>query len=208
VIGHEIGHVTARHGVNQMSKQMLAMVSVEVAAVLADVDDGWAGVAALGMGLVFLKHGRDDERQADELGLRYSQRVGFDLRESPQVFDLLDRVSQVEGVGRLPNWLATHPDPGSRRVRVQEKVAALEASGTSFEGTRIGRDAYVERLDGMVFGENPKTVKVVRLQKAMTLEEFARTYPSTVDLATLALINHVAPGARLEADTLVKRVVE
>lgn len=208
VIGHEIGHVTARHGVNQMSKQMLAMVSVEVAAVLADVDDGWAGVAVLGMGLVFLKHGRDDERQADELGLRYSQRVGFDLRESSQVFGLLDRVSKVEGVGRLPNWLATHPDPGARRVRIQEKVAALQASGTSFEGTRVGRDAYVERLDGVVFGEDPRMVKVIRLDKAMTLKEFARAYPSTVDLATLALINHVAPGARLEADTLVKQVVE
>lgn len=356
VIGHEIGHVTARHGVNQMSKQILAMAGVGIAAVVAGVDEEWAGVAALGMGLLFLKHGRDDERQADELGLRYSQRVGFDLRESSQVFDLLDRVSQVEGAGRLPNWLATHPDPGARRVRVQEKVAALEASGTSFEGARIERDGYIARLDGMIFGENPregffregeflhpdlrfrfrfphgwktenekafvtavspeadalvqitlaeqktpeaaanaffeedgvtrekswkkeihglpaswsrweattddgnlegtvafisyqgnvfqilalakadewdgyeddvesaiesfsrlndgeaqkvqpKTVKVVRLSKAMTLEEFAKAYPSTVDLKTLALINHVEPGTRLEANTLVKRVV-
>jgi predicted Zn-dependent protease len=357
VIGHEIGHVTARHGVNQMSKQMLAVAGLEVASILSETAYDWAGVAALGMGLIFLKHGRDDERQADELGLRYSQRTGFDLRESSQVFDLLDRASQVEGVGRLPNWLSTHPDPGARRNRVQEKVASLEASGTSFEGTKIERDGYIARLDGMVFGENPregyfregeflhpdlrfrfqfpdgwetanekasvsakspaedamvqislaeqstpdtaaaaffeedgvtrekswkkevhglpaswnrweattddgsnyrgtiafvsyqgnvfqilamaqaddwdgyeddletaiasftrlndgeaqkvqpKTLKVVRLKKAMTLEEFAKAYPSTVDLATLALINHVELGARLEANTLVKRVV-
>ncbi|HYO16314.1 MAG TPA: M48 family metalloprotease [Thermoanaerobaculia bacterium] len=156
VMGHEIGHVTARHGVNQMSKQMLAMAGLGVAALLSSEMDDLAGVAALGLSLVFLKYSRDDERQADELGLRYTERASFDLREGPKVFDLLDRASRVEGVGRLPNWLSTHPDPGARRSRLQEKVAALEASGTRFEGAAVNRDSYVQLLDGMTFGENPR----------------------------------------------------
>lgn len=156
VIGHEIGHVTARHGVNQMSKQMLAMAGVGVLAILSPEMEDLAGAAFLGLSVLFLKYSRDDERQADDLGLRYSQRAGFDLREGPEVFDLLDRASKVEGVGRLPNWLSTHPDPGARRNRIQEKVASLEAGGTSFEGTAINRDPYLQLLDGMTFGENPR----------------------------------------------------
>jgi predicted Zn-dependent protease len=156
VIGHEIGHVTARHGVNQMSKQMLLMAGLGAAALLSSEADEWAGVAAAGLSVLFLKYSRDDERQADDLGLRYTERASFDLREGPQVFDLLDRASRVEGVGRLPNWLSTHPDPGARRNRIQEKVAALEASGTRFESATVNRDSYVQLLDGMTFGENPR----------------------------------------------------
>ena len=156
VIGHEIGHVTARHGVNQMSKQMLLMAGLGAAALFSSEAEDWAGVAALGLSVLFLKYSRDDERQADDLGLRYTERASFDLREGPRVFDLLDRASRVEGVGRLPNWLSTHPDPGARRNRIQEKVAALEASGTRFERATVNRDSYVRLLNGMTFGENPR----------------------------------------------------
>lgn len=156
VMGHEAGHVTARHGVNQMSKQLLLMAGLGAAALLSSTVEEWADVAIAGLGILFLKYSRDDERQADDLGLRYSQRAGYDLREGPQVFDLLDRASRVEGVGRLPNWLSTHPDPGARRNRLQEKVASLESSGTRFEGATVNRDSYVQLLDGMTFGENPR----------------------------------------------------
>lgn len=156
VMGHEAGHVTARHGVNQMSKQLLLMAGLGAAALFSSRVEEWSGVAAAGLSVLFLKYSRDDERQADDLGLRYSQREGYDLREGPKVFDLLDRVSQVEGAGRLPDWLATHPDPGARRNRLQEKVAALEASGTRFEGTTINQDPYLRLLDGMTFGVNPR----------------------------------------------------
>jgi predicted Zn-dependent protease len=156
VMGHEIGHVTARHGVNQMSKQMLAMAGLGLAVLLSDEAEDWAGVAAIGMSLLFLSYSRNDESQADQLGLRYAQNAGFDLRESPELFRLLDRAEKVEGAGRLPHWLSTHPDPGSRRHRLEEKIAEMQQAGTSFEGTTVNRDAYVARLDGMVFGENPR----------------------------------------------------
>ncbi|HEX4962779.1 MAG TPA: M48 family metalloprotease [Thermoanaerobaculia bacterium] len=162
VMGHEIGHVTARHSVSQMSKKRLAAASIGVALILADSKEALAlaGVAALGMGLVFLSYSRSDESQADQLGLRYAQRAGYDLRESPEVFRLLDRVAQndarIEGTGRLPRWLSTHPDPGSRRERLEQKVAEMEKGGTHFDGTTVNRDVYLSKIDGMRFGDNPR----------------------------------------------------
>ena len=153
VIGHEVGHVTARHGVNQMSKGILASIGLGVASILDEDIARWAFAGHVGLSLLFLHHGRDDERQADDLGLRYAVRAGYDPREMAELFGVLDAVSQVEGVGRLPSWLATHPDPGARRKRVEEKVAALEGD---FSNAKIERDAYLERLDGMVFGDDPR----------------------------------------------------
>ncbi len=154
VLGHEAGHVTARHGVNQMSKQILAAVGLGVASVLLDPEDQWAAFAGeLGLGLFFLKHSRDDERQADDLGLRYALATGYDPREVPKVFEVLEGVAKVEGVGGLPSWLSTHPDPGARRQRLADEVAALNAD---FANATVNRDAYLAHLDGLVFGENPR----------------------------------------------------
>jgi predicted Zn-dependent protease len=152
-IGHEVGHVTARHGVNQMSKQILASVGLGVAAVLNEDIAAWAFAGEIGLSLLFLHYSRDDERQADDLGLRYAVRSGYDPNQMPELFRTLDAVSKVEGAGSLPNWLSTHPDPGSRRKRIEDQVAQLEGD---FSGAKVERDSYLERLDGMVFGDDPR----------------------------------------------------
>ena len=88
------------------------------------------GLAEAGLSLLFLKYGRDDERQADDLGLRYIDRVGYDPRPMADVFTTLERVSAAESKGRVPGWLSTHPDPGDRRTRIGQQIAALtEAAG-------------------------------------------------------------------------------
>ncbi|MFP5289157.1 MAG: M48 family metalloprotease, partial [Thermoanaerobaculia bacterium] len=137
----------------QMSKQILASVGLGVASILDEDIAKWAFAGHVGLGLLFLHHGRDDERQADDLGLRYAMRAGYDPREMAELFGVLDAVSQVEGAGRLPSWLATHPDPGARRKRVEEQVAKMQISEA---GARVERDSYLERLDGMVFGDDPR----------------------------------------------------
>jgi predicted Zn-dependent protease len=153
VLGHEAGHVTARHGVNQMSKQILASVGLGVAVIVNPDLEDWAVLGEVGLSLAFLKYSRDDERQADDLGLRYAVRTGYDPHQMPEVFRVLDAVSKVEGVGRLPNWLSTHPDPGVRAKRIEDEVAALEGD---FSDAKVERDSYLARLDGMVFGDNPR----------------------------------------------------
>lgn len=153
VVGHEIGHVTARHGVNQASKQMLAMIGLGAVALLDEDLADWAGVASIGLGLMFLKYSRDDERQADDLGLRYMTRAGYDPREMPGVFTVLQGVQTIEGGGRLPSWLSTHPDPGARHDRLQKAVAELPGD---YSTATVNREGYLSHLDGLVFGDNPR----------------------------------------------------
>src|SRR5690349_11972491 len=153
VVGHEIGHVTARHSASQMSKQQLAQIGLAVGSIASPEFGRYADVASAGLGVLFLKFSRDDESQADHLGLRYMRRAAYDPREMPHVFEMLTRVSQAQAGGRVPEWLATHPDPENRRGRIEEEIAALPRD--SF-GAMVNRDSYLQRLDGLVFGANPR----------------------------------------------------
>jgi predicted Zn-dependent protease len=153
VVGHEIGHVTARHSVSQMSKQQLAQLGLAIGTIASPEFERYAGLATAGLGVLFLKYSRDDESQADELGLRYMRRANYDAREMPHVFEMLTRVSQAQGGGRVPEWLATHPDPENRRGRIEQEIAA---GPQDFTGTAVNRDTYLRRLDGMVFGDDPR----------------------------------------------------
>jgi predicted Zn-dependent protease len=153
VMGHEIGHVTARHSVTQMSRQQLAQLGLVVGTVLKPELQRYAGLAAQGLGLLFLKYSRDDESQADALGLRYMRRAGYDARQMPDVFSLLDRVSKAGGGDRIPDWLSTHPNPVNRRQTIERDIAALPADSL---GTIVNRDGYLRQIDGIVFGNDPR----------------------------------------------------
>jgi len=153
VIGHEIGHVTGRHGVERMSRAQLAGLGLGIGAAVEPGLARYAGLAQTGMQLMFLKYGRDDERQADSLGLRYMTRKGYDPRQLVEVFDVLERVSAASGAGRIPGWLSTHPAPENRR---QLTEAALADYRPGVAADRVNADAYLDTIDGMVFGDDPR----------------------------------------------------
>src|SRR5690606_12235747 len=156
VLGHEIGHVTARHSVEQLSRQQLAQLGLGIGAILRPDLAGVIDLAGTGLGLLFLKYGRDDERQSDELGVRYMTRANYDPRVAPQVFVMLERASAIEGAGRVPEWLSTHPDPGNRAQHLTQLVADLEAQGTDLSRYAVNAEQYVQRLDGLTFGATPR----------------------------------------------------
>jgi len=151
VLGHEIGHVTARHSAEQISRAQVAQIGLVAGTVFVPEFTPYANLAGSGLGLLFLKFGRDDERQSDDLGFRYMTRAGYDPTQMVEVFEMLGRVSASAGGSGIPSWMSTHPDPGERRERMQR---ALAESGTS--GGTIGQDRYMEMIDGLVFGENPR----------------------------------------------------
>ncbi len=153
VMGHEIGHVTAKHSVEQMSRAQLAQLGVGVAMVASEEFRKYSGLAELGLGILFLKFSRDDESQSDDLGMRYLLRTGYDPHEAPRVFDMLDRHGQVQGQARLPEWQATHPSPDRRAARLTDLIQTLPPEQQT--GT-IARDAYLNRLRGMTFGKDPR----------------------------------------------------
>ncbi len=153
VMGHEIGHVTARHSVEQMSRAQLAQLGVGIAMVASEEFRQYSQFAELGLGVLFLKFSRDDERQADGLGMRYLLRASYDPHEAPKVFEMLERHGQVQGQARLPEWQATHPSPDRRVANLEEKISRLPPEQQ--EGT-VKRNEYLRRLEGMTFGKDPR----------------------------------------------------
>ncbi|HXE83840.1 MAG TPA: M48 family metalloprotease [Gemmatimonadales bacterium] len=152
VVGHEIGHVTARHTAAEMSKEQVATLGLVVGSIASKQVAQYAGVAQQALGVLFLKFSRDNENQADELGVRYSSRANFDSREMVNVMKVLDRLSATEG-GRLPEWLSTHPNPGNRVEHISSLISKLQ---TDFAGATINREGYERKLDGIMFGANPR----------------------------------------------------
>jgi len=153
VMGHELGHVTARHGAQQATQQQLAQVGLLAGTILVPKFQDFAGLAQAGLGLMFLSFSRADETQADELGLRYMYRLGYDPREMPKVFAMLESVSQAAGGDRLPQWLSTHPNPENRLQHIDALIAQLPQD---FSGRLIRHNEYIQRLDGMTYGMNPR----------------------------------------------------
>jgi predicted Zn-dependent protease len=152
VLGHEIGHVTARHSVTQMTNAQIAQIGLGVGMILAPELQQYAGLANASMQLLFLKFGRDDERQADELGVRYMGRVGYDPAQLSGVMAMLGQVTSEAG-GGPPEWLSTHPNPANREQAILEMAAETEVA---LDPAMVRREGYIPRLDGMTFGENPR----------------------------------------------------
>jgi predicted Zn-dependent protease len=154
VLGHEIGHITARHSVNQMSKAQLAQLSLGLGSVFVPELGGIGGqVAGASLQLLFLKYGRDDERQSDELGFRYALDAGYDVREMDDVFASLQRIGEQQGSSPVPSWASTHPAPGERIENIGAMIAAVDQP---LENLNTGHGAYLRRVDGLVYGENPR----------------------------------------------------
>jgi predicted Zn-dependent protease len=153
VVGHEIGHVTARHTAAEMSKQQLAGLGLAVGSMASSQVAKYAGAASQALGVLFLKFSRDNESQADQLGLRYMGRGNYDPRQMSEVMRMLEQLSAAEGGGRLPEWQATHPSPENRLQRIETQIATLPQN---FASTIVNRDPYERLLDGLVFGINPR----------------------------------------------------
>jgi predicted Zn-dependent protease len=153
VVGHEIGHVTARHSVEQISKQQVAQLGLGIGSILSPRIAQLSGIASQGLGLLFLKYSRDDESQADALGFKYALAQNYDVREMANVFVTLDRESQLAGAGKTPEWLETHPDPGNRVQAVQARLDTLSKPLTN---TIVNRDEYLQHIQGLVYGEDPR----------------------------------------------------
>ena len=154
VIGHEIGHVTARHSVQQMSQQQLAQVALGVGSILSPTVAQIGGAASQGLGLLFLKYGRDDERQADDLGFRYALTQGYDVRYMDDVFRSLQRLGEASKQSPLPTWLATHPGEAERIQSIDAKLAQLQPS--QLANAKVNAQQYLQRVNGLVYGANPR----------------------------------------------------
>ena len=148
VLGHEIGHVTARHAAQAYTRQAQAGIGLAILSIFVPATAPFADLSSAGLSVLFLRHGREAELEADRLGVEYGSSAGYDPAGVPRFLATLARVDALSERG-VPNWLATHPDPGSRATRA-EPVASKFVSDAA---KARNRDHYLERINGMVFGD-------------------------------------------------------
>ncbi len=153
VLGHEIGHVTARHGSQQYSRSAGAGLGVLLGSIFVPAIRPFGQLAESSLSVLFLKYGRDDELQADRLGVRYASRAGWDPSGIPAMLTTLGRLDEATDNKGVPNWLSTHPAPEDRVQRVQSAIHEA-----SIATTRAGTDRteYLRRIDGLIYGDNPE----------------------------------------------------
>lgn len=119
VLGHEVGHVTARHTNDRMVQATGAQI-LAGAAGAATKNDRVAQLAANAGSIVVLGYSREQEREADYLGMRYMSRIGYDPAAAIKVMEILNRAS---GDRSQPQWLQTHPYPEDRIERIKGHLA-------------------------------------------------------------------------------------
>ncbi len=153
VLGHEIGHITARHSARQYSSQILMQGALLLGVVVSNDFAQYADVASQGLGLLMLKFGRDHETQSDQLGVEYSTKIGYDAREMANFFNTIRRLSG-DG-GSVPTFLSTHPDPADRNQKVFQLANKWQQKQPSAQ-FKVNRDSYLRMIDGLVYGEDPR----------------------------------------------------
>src|SRR5688572_6374106 len=181
VLGHEIGHVTARHAAQSYTRHAQASIGLTILSIFVPSTAPFTELGAAGLGVLFLRHGREAELEADRLGVEYGSSAGYDPAGVPRFLATLARVSALSERG-VPNWLSTHPDPGSRVVKA-EPVAGKFVSDAA---KTVNRDQYLERIRGLVFGDRVEDGIVRGNEFLHPMLRLAVTFPEGWELTNTA----------------------
>lgn len=154
VLGHEIGHITARHSAKQYSKQMAAQVLLIGGMIASEKFRQYGNLAMQGAGLLFLKFSRDAESESDKLGVEYSTAIGYDAHEMANFFNTISRLSAASGQS-IPDFLSTHPNPDNRFVKVNQMADDIQKN-LNKASLKVERDPYLRMIDGLIYGEDPR----------------------------------------------------
>jgi predicted Zn-dependent protease len=131
VLAHEIAHIAGRHAADQMTKQLVANGLLGLLGAMLGNDPGGARTAQMGAQVLangyLLKFSRDDEREADRMGVRIMQRAGWDPRGMPELIETLRR-AQGRDPGSVEVFLSSHPAP-SERAQVLRRAIGNRAGG-------------------------------------------------------------------------------
>ena len=155
VLGHEIGHVAYRHSVAQQRNAILAQLGIIAGIIINPELARFADMASTGLQLLMLKYSRDAEREADQLGVEYSSKIGYDAKQMALFFKTLERQSTGTEAAELPEFLSTHPNPADRYVTVNQ-LAEDWKKKLNLTNPIVNRNSYLRRIEGMVYGEDPR----------------------------------------------------
>ena len=156
VLGHEIGHVLGRHSSRQAFEAQRNQLGLIGAAVLGgvlgggNVAEGVLNYGGAGLQLLQLKNSRGAEREADQAGVAYTEFAGYDATQAARFFVALQRLGAESGQS-IPNFLSTHPDPGERAQTIPQLAAQYDP-----QGTEVDAPEYLQQIEGIVVGEDPR----------------------------------------------------
>lgn len=150
VLGHEMGHVAARHSVKRLSGTILLSVGLLLGSALSKDIAKLAGLASIGMQLLFLKFSRSDEYQADSLGIRYARQAAYSPGEMLRFFTALENMTAESSSHSIPTFLSTHPMTKNRIAKVKEMVTSQDVH------LAVKKEPYLHQVDGMIYGDNPR----------------------------------------------------
>ena len=160
VLAHEVGHVTARHSAERYSRAVVANLGMAVLGALgqaAGLPAGTGDLAAFGAQAYLQGFSREQELEADTLGLRYMAQAGYDPRAMVSFFRKLDGFTELQAVmagdpGAADRFsiMASHPRTADRVSQALRRLAVSPRGSI-----RIGQDAHLARIDGILFGDHP-----------------------------------------------------
>ncbi len=153
IMGHEIAHVSARHSASQLSKQQLLNIGVLGATIATGGGiQQFGDLVNIGSVLAFSKFSRDDEREADKLGIQYMVNAGYNPKGAIEAMKTIQRISDREP-GSLETWFMTHPQTSERIQLLTNELNALSVNNPEIVNRKIKRNEYLGLLDGMAVGE-------------------------------------------------------
>ncbi|MEZ0486311.1 M48 family metalloprotease [Fibrella aquatica] len=150
VLGHEIGHITAKHSARQQSSQLLTSLAGIAGAILVPQ----LGESFMqGAQLLQLSYSRAHESESDQIGVGYSSKIGYDASKMADFFATIKRIQDNSGQS-IPDMMSTHPDPGNRFTKVHELAKDYQTKNPG--NYQVNRESYLRMIDGLMFGEDPK----------------------------------------------------
>lgn len=159
VMGHEVGHVAARHAQKRQRSSLWGAVGQLAVGVLTG-SSLFADLAGRGAQVLVLGYSREQERQADSLGLRYLVKAGYPAAAGPEILDSLGqqdrfnaRLTGLDESSASPQWLRTHPANEPRVARA--RAEAVKLGGQAGEAA-LGRDRFLDAIDGLLYDDDPE----------------------------------------------------
>ncbi len=154
VLGHELGHVNARHSARTLSRNMLFGIGLVLAGELNEDIRKATPVIEIATALLFLKYSRSDEYQADELGVTYARQARYNPGAMIDFFSSLEQLSDMSGGGGLPNFLSTHPLTPKRIEAVRTMLREDDPQLKDNEKT------FLAKINGLDFGPSAQAMRV------------------------------------------------
>ncbi|MBI2880444.1 MAG: M48 family metalloprotease [Candidatus Tectomicrobia bacterium] len=212
VLGHEIGHVTQRHGARQLTKALGAQFLTLAAAAGGALAGGGAAIAPAVtltqavMSNILTGHGREFEFESDEKGIYYAWKAGYDPREAAKFMRRLRQLERLRGIG-YHGFGATHPETTMRILKLDELAAALVRPGQKL---LINADPFKAQLSGLVYGERKEGLRIrtYTAKGGETLRAVAGEILGNQNLALeISLLNDLDESATLQPGQKVKLLI-